>query len=74
MRDEGTMPNERERAIRERAFAIWEQEGRPEGKSLAHWLQAEAEIETSKIVAGTDDSRLLKFPQTRPRVSRRQRA
>jgi hypothetical protein len=30
--------------IRERAYAIWEQEGHPDGKELAHWLQAEAEI------------------------------
>jgi Protein of unknown function (DUF2934) len=35
--------------IRERAFAIWEEEGRPEGKSVAHWLRAEAEIKPNKI-------------------------
>jgi hypothetical protein len=34
----------REQAIRERAYAIWEQEGRPDGKDLDHWLRAEAEI------------------------------
>ena len=34
----------REEAIRERAYAIWEQDGRPEGRSLAHWSQAEAEV------------------------------
>jgi hypothetical protein len=28
----------------ERAYTIWEQEGRPEGRDLAHWLQAEAGI------------------------------
>ena len=33
-----------EQAIRERAYAIWEQEGRPDGKDLDHWLRAEAEI------------------------------
>ena len=27
-----------------RAFAIYEQEGRPEGRHLAHWVQAEAEL------------------------------
>ena len=33
-----------EQAIRERAYAIWEEEGRPDGKDLDHWLRAEAEI------------------------------
>jgi len=30
--------------IRVRAYAIWEQEGYPQGRSLDHWLRAEAEI------------------------------
>jgi hypothetical protein len=34
----------REQRIRERAYAIWESEGRPAGRAEAHWLQAEAEI------------------------------
>jgi Protein of unknown function (DUF2934) len=34
----------REQAIRERAYAIWEEEGRPEGKDREHWLRAEVEI------------------------------
>jgi hypothetical protein len=29
---------------RERAYAIWESEGRPHGRALDHWLQAEAEL------------------------------
>ena len=33
-----------EAAIRERAYAIWEEEGRPEGQHLQHWLCAESEI------------------------------
>jgi hypothetical protein len=37
----------REQAIRERAYAIWEEEGRPEGCHLHHWLRAEAEINLS---------------------------
>ena len=32
------------RRIQERAYHIWEQAGRPEGQSVEHWLQAEAEI------------------------------
>lgn len=38
------MLEDREHAIRERAYAIWERDGRPEGRSLDHWAQAEAEI------------------------------
>jgi CHASE3 domain sensor protein len=34
----------REQAIRERAYQIWEAEGRSEGKELDHWLRAEAEV------------------------------
>lgn len=37
-----------EETIRERAYAIWEQSGRPEGRSLAHWSQAQAEIRKDK--------------------------
>jgi hypothetical protein len=33
-----------EQRARERAYEIWEQSGRPEGKADEHWLQAEAEI------------------------------
>src|SRR5271155_1850874 len=38
-----TLPGEREQAIRERAYAIWEEEGRPDGKALDHWLRALSE-------------------------------
>ena len=34
-------------AIRERAYAIWEEEGRPEGRDLDHWLRAEADLDLS---------------------------
>src|SRR5262249_39729696 len=29
-------------SIAERAYLLWEQAGRPEGKAMEHWLQAEA--------------------------------
>ena len=35
------MPTEK---ISQRAYEIWEAEGRPEGRDLEHWLQAETEI------------------------------
>lgn len=33
-----------EQRIRERAYQLWEQAGRPDGKEVEHWLQAEREI------------------------------
>lgn len=33
-----------EERIRERAYEIWERDGRPEGKAVEHWLRAEAEV------------------------------
>jgi hypothetical protein len=37
----------REQAIRERAYAMWEDEGRPDGKDLDHWYRDDAEIDSS---------------------------
>ena len=30
--------------IRERAYEIWERDGRPHGRHVAHWVQAEREV------------------------------
>lgn len=35
--------DDREERIRKRAHAIWEEEGRPEGREYSHWLRARAE-------------------------------
>lgn len=40
-----------ERKIRERAYLIWEQEGRLHGRDVEHWLQAERAVK-----AGSDTS------------------
>jgi hypothetical protein len=36
-----------EARVRERAYLIWEAEGRPEGKAAEHWTRALKEIATS---------------------------
>lgn len=36
------MTAERQARIRDAAYRIWEEEGRPEGRDLDHWLKAEA--------------------------------
>jgi hypothetical protein len=38
------MESEREDLIRRRAYAIWESEGRPEGKGDDHWRRASSEM------------------------------
>jgi hypothetical protein len=49
------MTPDRHAAIERRAYLLWEREGRPEGKALAHWLRAEREVEAqgnSRAAAG----------------------
>src|SRR4051794_26433187 len=43
------MTVEEEQRIRERAYSIWEQEGRPRGRELDHRLRAEAEIAAERL-------------------------
>ena len=38
-----------EEKIRQRAYELWEQEGRPDCRHREHWLQAEAEIDGPKL-------------------------
>lgn len=48
------MDETRERLVRARAYEIWEAQGRPEGRALEHWLEAERES-LSLSVAGEED-------------------
>jgi hypothetical protein len=34
-------PIGRQEAIRRQAYALWERDGRPDGKDVEHWLRAE---------------------------------
>lgn len=54
----------RDQRIRERAYRLWEDEGRPEGRAEAHWelaCQQEAEREAS-----LDDEGRASFPASDP--------
>jgi hypothetical protein len=42
------------RSIEERARALWEADGRPEGRELEYWLQAEREIMNQSDVGEED--------------------
>ncbi len=46
------MESDRERLVRERAYAIWEREGRPTGRAEAHWFQALRELQTEGQLPG----------------------
>ena len=57
----------REDVIRERAYLIWEREGRPEGRSYDHWLAAcdeeqecqdELMDDEEKVLAGRSDANI----------------
>ena len=37
----------REQIVRDTAYAIWEAEGKPEGRDQEHWTQAEARVAAS---------------------------
>ena len=41
---EGLLRGQQNKMVQDRAYEIWEREGRPEGRDMEHWLQAEAEI------------------------------
>lgn len=46
-------PFEREQRIRERAHALWEREGGPEGRNEEHWAQACREIDMEEHAVET---------------------
>ena len=52
------MFDDREQSIRERAYAIWEQEGCPAGQSLGHWLRAETEITNDEALGIRHEGKL----------------
>jgi hypothetical protein len=56
--------SDREARIRERAYAIWVAEGRPNGKHEDHWQRAAQEIATA-------DSAVASPPKLPRRGSRR---
>jgi hypothetical protein len=60
------MNEERTRRIKDRAHALWEQEGHPHGRDAEHWSQAEREIaaeddaQTSGMTGDTNERRARK--------------
>jgi len=46
--------SEKEERVRRRAYRIWEEEGRPNGKDKKHWERARREIEEEDAITGSD--------------------
>src|SRR5688500_17886951 len=49
---EDAMKMDRDQLIRERAYAIWDREGRPNGRADAHWFQAVRELQAEGRLSG----------------------
>ena len=43
--------SDREEELRQRAYAIWEAEGRPDGRAHVHWQMAEIAVTVLRYVA-----------------------
>ena len=52
------MENRRKAEIEARAHAIWEEEGKPFGKHLEHWLRAQ------RLVAAEAGEAVMNHPET----------
>ena len=48
------MNEELHRLVEQRAFALWEDADRPDGRELEFWLQAEQEISPQEAAGGSD--------------------
>ncbi|MDO9710609.1 DUF2934 domain-containing protein [Paracraurococcus lichenis] len=55
---------DREQRVRERAYHLWEAEGRPEGRADAHWVRAAQE--EAEHEAAVDEESMESFPASDP--------
>lgn len=67
-----------EDSIRRRAYEIWEQEGRPHGKELEHWLRAFKEFGSKAEQSKTAPRRKIQatkaeadLKETKPKASKK---
>jgi hypothetical protein len=64
------MPRRKAEVIREHAYHIWEREGRPEGREVEHWLEAEANVGVTTAGAGGSKSAVASKPAGRAPVKK----
>jgi hypothetical protein len=69
------METAKHQEIAARAYALWEQEGRPDGRSIEHWHRAERELASSGGAAtggsGAEAARSATDTPMRPAPSRK---
>jgi hypothetical protein len=54
------------------AYLIWEGEGRPEGRAIAHWLQAEEQLlAAGRIIPAPQNFSFASDPNSKPTFQRR---
>ncbi|MBB5985038.1 DUF2934 domain-containing protein [Sphingobium lignivorans] len=64
------MSEDRDQTIKDRAYAIWEAEGRPEGRSQDHWLRAEQELDGDAAPSiDAAQQAVAEQPETAPETS-----
>tara|TARA_B100000678_G_C18049795_1_gene438185 strand:+ start:115 stop:399 length:285 start_codon:yes stop_codon:yes gene_type:complete len=52
-----TQSDDMEQQIRNRAYAIWQEEGEPEGRDAEHWAKARAEFDDAATAAPSKAAR-----------------
>ncbi|NEJ72395.1 DUF2934 domain-containing protein [Rhizobium phaseoli] len=64
------MSSRRHEWISKRAYAIWEEQGRPQGRDDDHWRQAVAERDALERTQASIDGRevLVKFRPKQPKL------
>jgi hypothetical protein len=60
-----------ESRIRERAHVIWEREGRPQGREIAHWHMAAEEIAAEKAAKAATRPAASAAPEKKARAPKR---
>jgi hypothetical protein len=63
------MTETRQEWINKRAYAIWEEEGRPAGRDSIHWDQARREREALEGSAASADGKEVKTRKSRAPLS-----
>lgn len=57
-------------AIRERAYQIWEREGRPHGRDFEHWVMAQVELAAQGAGnGGAGTARRARVTTPKPKVA-----
>ncbi|UYY59189.1 DUF2934 domain-containing protein [Sphingomonas sp. S2-65] len=67
------MNDDREHEVRQRAYALWESEGRPEGRHDEHWHRANAGLgqDAPAPAENAPQQQAAAMPEAKPKPARR---